>query len=111
MKCPKCDDHGLTRLTVGEIEVDHCTDCGGLWLDQSELPRLLALDRAEVKSLLGRRGNPGFNSTRGDCPRCATPLLRVNSAAQREVTLDKCAGCGGVWLDGGELKRLMADDE
>lgn len=40
MHCPKCgDDLEVTRL--GEVEVDVCPDCGGLFLDAGELDKIL----------------------------------------------------------------------
>lgn len=110
MKCPKCDDESLTRKLAGEIEVDHCHTCGGLWLDQNELPRLLELKPQEVRDLRRGHGRVGDNSRRGKCPHCGTELLRVISAQNHQVTVDKCAECRGVWLDGGELNALFQKD-
>lgn len=40
MHCPKCgDDLEVTRL--GEVEVDVCPECGGLYLDAGELDKIL----------------------------------------------------------------------
>jgi len=111
MNCPKCDDQRLTANLIGEIEVDHCNECGGLWLDRSELPQLLEANAADVKSL--RRGNDqrNANALRGKCPRCAKELLRVHSALKKQVTVDSCPDCGGVWLDGGEFNELFEGEK
>jgi Zn-finger nucleic acid-binding protein len=95
-------------VKVDHVEVDHCEDCGGLWLDQSELPRLLELKAAQVRELRRGQARTGVNSLKGKCPRCATELLRVASALSRQVTVDKCPDCGGVWLDGGEFDALFS---
>lgn len=41
MHCPKC---GMQLQTVkeGQIEIDSCFNCGGVWFDQGELQSLLA---------------------------------------------------------------------
>jgi len=109
MKCPKCATALLTRVQVGELEVDHCNECGGLWLDSNELGRLLEANAADVRDLRRGRDRSGANSRKGNCPRCGTELLRVTSAIKRQVTVDKCGDCGGVWLDGGELDALFGD--
>lgn len=39
-QCPKCDDTILMRFFYSpkrEVEVDHCPECGGHWLDTGEL--------------------------------------------------------------------------
>jgi Zn-finger nucleic acid-binding protein len=44
-----------------------------------------------------------------DCPRCATVAL-----AERErsgLTIDFCTNCRGVWLDGGELEKLIQSEQ
>lgn len=110
MNCPKCSKTKLGKVKIEQLEVDHCDDCGGLWLDQSELARLLELKAAQVRTLRRGPARTGANSLRGKCPRCGTGLLRVASASNRQVTVDKCADCGGVWLDGGEFDTLFSSD-
>ena len=40
MDCPVCKNAMIT-LELQEVEIDHCTDCGGIWLDAGELEMLL----------------------------------------------------------------------
>lgn len=111
MKCPKCEQARLKKIKVNELEVDHCDECGGVWCDQSELAQLLELKPAELKQLRRGSAHAGANQARGNCPRCGTVMVRVASAQQRRVTLDKCPDCDGAWLDGGELRALLSGDE
>lgn len=37
------------------------------------------------------------------CPRCGGELVPVH---YRQVEIDKCSRCDGVWLDCGELERV-----
>ncbi|MBP2018181.1 Zn-finger nucleic acid-binding protein [Symbiobacterium terraclitae] len=39
------------------------------------------------------------------CPLCNVPMREVE---RRGVRLDVCTECHGVWLDGGELDKLLA---
>ena len=41
------------------------------------------------------------------CPRCDKPL---HTTMRLGVRMDTCQGCGGVWLDGGELSMVLARD-
>jgi hypothetical protein len=38
------------------------------------------------------------------CPKCYGDLKEENY--QDKVNIDRCLGCGGVWLDAGELELL-----
>jgi hypothetical protein len=37
------------------------------------------------------------------CPKCGMELAEV---AFRDLKVDRCTACGGVWLDAGELERV-----
>jgi hypothetical protein len=39
MKCPKCGVQ-LEEISFGDVRVDKCFSCEGLWLDNGELERL-----------------------------------------------------------------------
>jgi uncharacterized protein len=39
MKCPRCDGT-LQESKVGEVSIDTCDKCGGVWLDSGELEQL-----------------------------------------------------------------------
>ncbi len=41
------------------------------------------------------------------CPRCGTGL---QNAVEYGVSVEQCPGCGGVWLDRGELERLAEQE-
>lgn len=43
----------------------------------------------------------------GECPGCGAPLHRA--AVRHGVELDACGGCGGIWLDAGELELLTTN--
>jgi uncharacterized protein len=41
-----------------------------------------------------------------NCPRCSVQAL---SEIDRDgITIDRCEGCRGIWLDRGELEKLLA---
>lgn len=39
------------------------------------------------------------------CPSCTSPMSEVS---RRGVYVDVCPSCRGVWLDGGELEKLLS---
>jgi Zn-finger nucleic acid-binding protein len=44
MRCPTCDDVTLVISSREGIEIDHCPQCRGVWLDRGELDKII--DRA-----------------------------------------------------------------
>jgi Zn-finger nucleic acid-binding protein len=108
MKCPKCSTETLKQFAVQEVVVERCSFCHGTWFDAKELTQLLAEDARHVASL--RRGSvkEQVEGKKGFCPRDGSELLRVYSSIDRSVILDACADCRGIWLDGGEFKKLFA---
>lgn len=40
------------------------------------------------------------------CPRCESVVL--DEADRSGITVDRCPSCRGIWLDRGELEKLMA---
>ncbi len=41
MKCPNCKDHNLVIAERRGVEIDHCPECRGIWLDRGELDKIL----------------------------------------------------------------------
>lgn len=107
IECPKCRGR-MTRLTTGDLSVDRCGACGGLWLDALELERVIAAAGQAEKIDKG----PTTVSDRMDgrrqiaCPRDKSPLIAMSDPRQLHVRYEKCTVCGGVFLDGGELQDL-----
>ena len=43
-----------------------------------------------------------------NCPRDQTQMIKITSQG---VTIDKCPKCGGIWLDKGEMRRIIENVE
>lgn len=115
MNCPACD-HVLSSRHLAGIPVDICHGgCGGLWFDAFELAKVDESHELTDEELL----RPKFNlatqvgaGAKRACPLCAdVRLLRHFFSPQRQVEIDTCPQCGGVWLDAGELQRIRAEKE
>ena len=44
MKCPNCKEVNLVIAERKGIEIDHCPECRGVWLDRGELDKILERD-------------------------------------------------------------------
>lgn len=42
MKCPVCSHSTLLMSERQGIEIDHCPQCRGVWLDRGELDKIIA---------------------------------------------------------------------
>jgi Zn-finger nucleic acid-binding protein len=130
LPCPVCLGITMEKVTIGprgELQVDHCRRCGGVWLEHGEVQRLRALDESHLWSAL-RRQVPGFRMRCHDChaliaradaacpacgwkntlacPACDRPMLVESHAGLR---LDVCRECKGVWFDHHELESIWKD--
>ena len=114
MNCPACG-HLLTSRTAGDVTVDVCDGgCGGIWFDHFELQKLDEPAESAGEQLLDVRRDPGVvidQSARYRCPKCTDDvvLMRHFWSVKRDVTIDECPECGGVFLDAGELAGIRND--
>jgi Zn-finger nucleic acid-binding protein len=111
LNCPRCSS-SLQALALVGVHVRECSACGGLWLDPDALQKLCDAHEehsAVVSSLESRvPANPAAQDTVRyiPCPQCAKLMNRVNFAHSSGVIMDVCK-THGVWLDRGELQRVM----
>jgi Zn-finger nucleic acid-binding protein len=111
LKCPRCREE-MQALRLGSTVARECAQCGGLWLDPDSLQRLANAreEGAGVVSALAAR--IPLNAAPPDvvryipCPRCDKLMNRSNFARSSGVILDVCKA-HGVWLDRGELQRVL----
>lgn len=97
-------------LEMDQVEVDHCSQCGGVWLDAEEMD--LLLEGSEGREEIRRRATV---ETRSDekkrrCPICSRKMekARITREGQEtRVLIDRCEKRHGTWLDGGELDALV----
>ncbi len=113
MKCPACYNE-LRPMQVGTLEVDVCHGgCGGVWFDAFELQRVDEKHDLEAEALLRIERDERVvvdPSRKRECPRCAgVKLHRHYFSAKRHVQVDQCPGCGGYWLDAGELEQIREE--
>jgi Zn-finger nucleic acid-binding protein/tRNA A-37 threonylcarbamoyl transferase component Bud32 len=108
-RCGKCGEEFTTLFMDGMI-VDRCSGCRGVWLDPSELDRILD-HRSEHPTVLPDevfREAP-LDRLVGSCPTCRSGLEAYRVPGQ-PAHLEVCAHCLGVWFDHDELRLLAHDD-
>ncbi len=110
MNCPACQ-HKLDERTVDGVTVDVCDGgCGGIWFDNYEIKKFDEPHESGGQDLLEVEKDPSIHvdhTQRRQCPKCDDiVMMRHFSSVKHEVEVDECPGCGGVWLDHGELGHL-----
>ncbi len=107
LTCVKCTSV-LDKARVGDVEVDLCPSCGGLWLDHGEIERIGRGKPDEMstlaKALTGSAQPDPASETKNNCPACPGALKEV---VLGPVHVDYCAKCHGVFLDKGELDEAV----
>ncbi len=109
LTCPACrGELAPQKCDFSTLEIDCCFTCRGLWFDRNELRRLFSSPKLYKKFRL-----PEYNfrvklkdaPPQRICPRCEEKPLR--ETALGDVVVDECDGCLGIWLDSGEVSRLL----
>jgi Zn-finger nucleic acid-binding protein len=108
MQCAKCKTE-MTAIDIDGIEVDRCDGCGGMWFDLGEKEALKASTHKDAERI--DIGDPSRGERQNeirdiDCPRCNTGMVKLSHHEQRHIEYERCATCGGVYLDAGEFDDL-----
>lgn len=111
--CPACKGELMPqKCEVTSLEIDCCFECRGLWFDRGELRRFFTSPKLYQKFRLPqvdfKAGKPAQAGARV-CPRC--PDQTLSAITVQEVVVDECGGCRGIWLDSGEVCRLIDSHE
>ena len=106
MICPVCENP-LVVLELDQIEIDHCLNCGGIWLDAGELELLLETD--EERKRFGKLlvEDESVNEKKYPCPICNKKMGKVYVGEEKKILIDKCKKNHGLWLDKGELEQVI----
>ena len=114
--CPECGTN-MESVNVGNRKrffIEQCVRCHGLFFDLNELQALLddaVAPTFEVNfpllfSLQNESPVPRRKVTYVPCPDCGKLMNRFGFGQRSGVVVDRCRD-HGVWLEGGELHRLM----
>jgi len=100
-------------MTVGDVTVDVCRGgCGGIWFDSFEFKKFDEPNESAGEELLDVEQDASIvvdHTKRLKCPKCDDiVMMRHFFSVKKEVEVDECPGCGGFWLDAGELRKIRS---
>lgn len=109
MDCPKCGAP-MEAVEFGEVVVDRCTNCRGIWFDMLEKEELKAREGSEIID----SGDPAVGRKydtvdRIDCPVCKVPMLRMVDVNQPHIHFESCPTCYGAFFDAGEFRDFKQE--
>jgi len=122
--CPRCVAPLRERDYEGAL-VEACLKCGGMFVRQDRIQRILARREATFSETFRRkarqwrrdhafRRDVDLSPEPGDplgglaCPRCSLPMARRFYSYQHFIVVDRCYNCRSVWFDKEELEMLQA---
>ena len=110
MKCPACGN-SMVEIEIQGVPVDVCKNgCGGVWFDNFELKQFDEQHEHVDEDLLNVPYNEQIKvdmTKKRECPKCNdVKLMRRFFSIRREVEIDECGLCGGIFLDRGELSEI-----
>jgi len=105
MKCPGCSGE-MEFSDVGGAQLHICISCSGIWISYSSISAMMQLEGsyANPTSLSSKLAYCATSNLK--CPECVDSNLRILN--QTDVELDACQNCVGLFLDHGEMERLIS---
>lgn len=125
--CPVCLGVKMDKLELGDAEkfaLDYCQRCGGVWFDFGEVGKLKKLSSTAFSGKItlssehymmkchsclapldrnaAECNHCGWKNVI-DCPVCVKPMGQTKP---RNLHLDYCSKCKGVWFDNIELSEI-----
>ena len=106
MNCPKCQTP-MDEVEFGEVQVDRCPNCLGIFFDELEREALEKMPAAEALDIGHPKIGAEYNKIDHiECPRCGGGMMRMVAPGQHHIWFEQCKACGGSFLDAGEFRDL-----
>jgi uncharacterized protein len=105
VNCPKCKNKALEPFENDGVEFDFCADgCLGVWCDHGELKHYVET----INDLPGKVNSLSQAvQTLFKCPKeCSNNLVELPYIKGKEILLDYCPSCHGLWFDFKELGKV-----
>lgn len=110
MNCPACrndlSEHEVQLPNGSVINFNTCSQCGGIWLENFNLKKLMKQDSFPYSFIPQYQPPPGLILVKeGEraCPICYSQLTLIEDHG---VKVDICKACKAIWFDGFELQQL-----
>ncbi|MCR4336837.1 MAG: zf-TFIIB domain-containing protein [Candidatus Omnitrophica bacterium] len=108
MNCPICQT-SMVILELNQVEIDHCLQCRGIWLDVGELEILFEAAETKESFLKLLSSVKAGKDKEKKCPICLKSMDKVlyGESEGKALMIDKCRKNHGLWFDFGELEEIL----
>lgn len=106
LRCPR-DKTVMDETEKNSAFIDICGKCGGMFFDQGEM-----FGACGIKADPSYWDRPETGGQMRDstihCARCdGHMLIQDIRKGDAHVEIDRCNHCGGIWLDKGEIEKII----
>jgi len=104
MICSNCRGI-LSASDSAGVQTYTCTDCGAIWIPQKSISILIKMEQSDVslKNIHSKLKASGVSDRA--CPKCTDQKMKIQTI--KGIELDICQHCVGVFLDSGEIEKLL----
>jgi Zn-finger nucleic acid-binding protein len=105
--CPVCQTP-LVQAAIAKIRIVYCTACHGMSVPMPALEALAEEWEGPAHAAIAPAAPDKRDLSRKiGCPRCHRPMDAHYYAGPGNVIIDSCEDCLLIWLDHGELQRIV----
>lgn len=106
--CPMCRKP-LVSAAVSEVRIFSCPNCRGNLIDQSKLLPILRQAQASgmMRDIPVVSADPSEWARSVDCPSCLGKMNTYPYGGPGNMMIQGCDQCRVIWLDCGELSRIV----
>jgi Zn-finger nucleic acid-binding protein len=106
--CPVCETP-LANASIAGHELRYCTRCHGMLFDMEKFLSLLEVLREHRYWSRSSQSPRDFDGGKAlQCPLCGHEMDQHPYGGGGNVEVDSCESCDVLWLDHGELSRIVA---
>lgn len=108
LHCSSCGGP-LVRALLDECLVEYCEACRGLLVPRRDFAEIVRRRRAwaQAQSVTPEPADVAELRRKINCPKCGARMATDWYYGPGNVVMDRCVSCDVVWLDYGELKRIV----
>jgi Zn-finger nucleic acid-binding protein len=108
LRCSACSNP-LVHALLDECQVEYCETCRGLLVPRRDFAEIVRRRRAwaQSQSVTPEHADAAELRRKINCPKCGGRMATDWYYGPGNVIMDRCVGCDLVWLDYGELKRIV----